>query len=169
MLHSQVAHNWNTCVWLVLWMNRLKLYGLSPPKWLLGSRQNKSVFSFLRHLPTWHCSHLLLSKPAACRSCGRLMGQTDIRYLVTWPFHRPCFAYYGGIANMPSGVFLLTLLFWLQEGHLTCKARFSYPHRFWFWWSNKLTSILYIKVIVHIQCLQCFDTVGWATGRASSL
>ena len=77
----------------------------------------ESVFSFLRQLSTWHCSHLLLSavlrrrccwtpdgrrcrtispalssRPAARRSCGRSMGQTDGRTDAR-PFHRHCSAY----------------------------------------------------------------------------
>jgi len=31
------------------------------------------------------------------------------------------------------------------------------------------TFISYLQLIHHSLCLQCFDTVGWASGRASGL
>ena len=44
-----------------------------------------------------------------------------------------------------------------QCGHIT-----SY-----FWWS--FLFILYLFLIFQIFCLQCFEAVGWAAGRASGL
>jgi len=83
---------------------------------------NKSVFSFLRTLTTWHCPHptLLLLLPSAGRAaidrylltagptaanlqqrvccCGPMLGQTDGRT----PYR--CMEYYAGNANEPHFV-----------------------------------------------------------------
>jgi len=29
--------------------------------------------------------------------------------------------------------------------------------------------MMFVLVIISLHCLQCFDTVGWASGRASGL
>ena len=80
----------------------------------MENRVNKSVFSFLRTLTTWHYTHspaVLLrtgsnlsagrthsSKPAAAALLLWFHAGTD-RRTDTVPFHRPCFAYYAGSAN----------------------------------------------------------------------
>ena len=89
---------------------------------------NKSAFSFLRQLITWHCPHLLLrallrrsycwepdsnrsisppcrahsNKPAAAACGGRVRQtdwHTDVRQL-----HSPCSAYYAGSADNSNNV-----------------------------------------------------------------
>ena len=82
-------------------------------------RHDTSVFSFLRQLSTWHCSHLLIHCLAPSSRCywltspahttlssklsthhgfGRMMRQTG-RMADAQLFHKPCSAYYESSAN----------------------------------------------------------------------
>jgi len=56
----------------------------------------------------------------------------------------------------------LMLLVGRQEGHPACKKTE--------WWGTGVVICLERGADLHMaNCLQCFDAVGWAAGRASSL
>jgi len=49
---------------------------------------------------------------------------------------------------------------WQEIASVTASARRDFVHGPW---------LLFLPIIERIICLQCFDTVGWASGRASGL